>query len=177
MLKSLVTGRGDQVEEFADGEIIVREGEESREMYVIQHGAVVVTKRIEGKEVELARLTRGDFFGEMSLLESLPRNATVRAEGPAQLLVIKPGGLLLKIRRDPTFAFEMLQHMSHRIRDLNERVASLMHDTAPRGTDERAEIALLQATTEFSSPASRGTQQIPPPTPTHSNRRTSQVGG
>ncbi|HKG93545.1 MAG TPA: cyclic nucleotide-binding domain-containing protein [Gemmatimonadaceae bacterium] len=157
MLKTLATGRGDQVEEFGDGEVIVREGEESREMYVIQHGSVVVTKRIEGREVELARLTRGSFFGEMSLLESQPRNATVRADGHAKLLVIKPGGLLLKIRRDPTFAFEMLQHMSHRIRDLNDRVAQLMHAEAPRD-NVRVEMAVLQASTEFSSPMARQTQ-------------------
>ena len=159
MLKALVTGRGDQVEEFGDGEVIVREGEESREMYVIQQGSVIVTKRIEGREVELARLIRGSFFGEMSLLESLPRNATVRAQGHTKLLVIKPGSLLLKIRRDPTFAFEMLQHMSHRVRDLNERVAQLMHEESVRGAT-RAEMAVMQATSEYRGPAARETRPV-----------------
>jgi CRP-like cAMP-binding protein len=159
MLKALVTGRGDQVEEFDDGEVIVREGEESREMYVIQQGTVVVTKRIEGREVELASLTRGSFFGEMSLLESLPRNATVRAQGHARLLVIKPGSLLLKIRRDPTFAFEMLQHMSHRVRDLNERVAHLMHEESVR-SGMRSEMAVIQASSEYRGPAARPTRPV-----------------
>ena len=115
-----------QSETFRDGEVIVREGDESREMYVIQSGAVSVTRKIDGIEVEIARLERGNFFGEMSLLESIPRNATIRAVGETHLLVIKPGALLLKIRRNPTFALEMLQQMSLRIRRLNARLAEML---------------------------------------------------
>jgi CRP/FNR family cyclic AMP-dependent transcriptional regulator len=116
----------DYEETFHDGEIIVSEGDESREMYVIQSGAVVVVRNIDGVEVELARLERGNFFGEMSLLESISRSATIRAVGETKLLVIKPGSLLLKIRRNPTFAFEMLQQMSHRIRRLNARLTEFL---------------------------------------------------
>ena len=68
----------------------------------------------------MALLKKGDFVGEMSLLESLPRSATARAQGPTKLLAIQPGGFLLKIRRDPTFAFEMLQSLSKRIRVTND---------------------------------------------------------
>jgi len=107
----------DSLREYGDGDIIFREGEASFEMYVVQSGTVVVSKA----GVELAHLTRGDFLGEMSLLESLPRSATVTALGPARLLCIQPGGFLLKIRRDPTFAFELLQSLSRRIRQANER--------------------------------------------------------
>ncbi|MCA9518334.1 MAG: cyclic nucleotide-binding domain-containing protein [Myxococcales bacterium] len=110
-------------ERFADGETIVREGEHGREMYVIQSGRVEITKRIGGEEVQLAVLEKGDFFGEMGLLESLPRDANARAIGPTSLLVINAGGLLVRIRRDPTFAFEMLHRLSGRIRQLNKRLA------------------------------------------------------
>ena len=116
------------VERYADGEIIVREGDTGREMYVIRTGQVEVTKSLGGKNVVLATLDRGSFFGEMSLLESLPRSATVRAKGETELLVIEPGALLLKIRRDPTFAFEMLQHMSRRIRDLDDQLMAVLDD-------------------------------------------------
>jgi CRP/FNR family transcriptional regulator, cyclic AMP receptor protein len=115
----------DYEETYHDGDIIVREGEERREMYVIRSGEVVVTKRIDGREVEIARLARGNFFGEMSLLESHPRYATIRAVGDTQLVVVKPGSLLLKIRRNPTFAFEMLQQMSRRIRHINDKLVEL----------------------------------------------------
>jgi CRP-like cAMP-binding protein len=116
----------DYEETFHDGDIIVSEGDDSREMYVIQSGAVVVIRNIDGVEVELAKLERGNFFGEMSLLESISRSATIRAVGETKLLAIKPGSLLLKIRRNPTFAFEMLQQMSHRIRRLNAKMSEFL---------------------------------------------------
>lgn len=118
--------RLDQLDTFEDGEIIVVEGEHGREMFVIQEGRVEVTKRVDGRDERLAVLGRGEFFGEMSLLEGLPRHATVRAMGRVKLLVVEPGSLLLRIRRDPTFAFEMLQHMSRRVRDLDDRLLSLL---------------------------------------------------
>ena len=107
----------ENLRDYADGECVFTEGENSFEMYVVQSGTVVVSK----SGLELAVLRRGDFLGEMSLLESLPRSATVVARGPARLLCIQPGGFLLKIRRDPTFAFELLQSLSRRIRCANER--------------------------------------------------------
>lgn len=123
-------GMTDDEETYRDGEAIVREGEDGREMYVIQSGTVAVTKIIDGCETEIARLSRGDFFGEMSLLESQPRYATIRAVGDARVLVIKPGSLLLKIRRNPTFAFEMLQRMSRRLRLMNDKIVELMESAA-----------------------------------------------
>jgi CRP-like cAMP-binding protein len=134
----LIVARVDSVERYADGDVIVREGEMGREMYVIQRGSVVVTKSLGGRDLLLATLERGSFFGEMSLLESLPRSATVRAKGETELLVIEPGALLLKIRRDPTFAFEMLQHMSRRVRDLDDRLMSVL-------AGERLSAAEVQA--------------------------------
>lgn len=115
----------------ADGELVVEEGSRGQEMYIIRSGRVQIFKRIDGREVPLASLGKGDFFGEMSLLEDLPRDASARAVGATRLLVIQPGGLLLRIRRDPTFAYEMLQKMSGRVRDLNAWVAQALSQQAP----------------------------------------------
>jgi CRP-like cAMP-binding protein len=75
----------------------------------------------------------------MSLLESLPRDATARAIGETELLVISAGALLVRMRRDPTFAFEMLHRLSGRVRTLNARLVELI---ARSGLD-RAEIEQL----------------------------------
>lgn len=133
----------DEILTFEDGDIITREGDETRDMYVVSRGAVEVVKEIDGQEVILAVLERGSFFGEMSLLESLPRSATVRAKGRAQLLVVRAGSLLLKIRRDPTFAFEMLQQMSGRIRMLNEKLAEHLQGGEDSDADKRLAARLL----------------------------------
>lgn len=154
-----MSGSEYQVERFADGEIIVREADEAREMYLIQEGAADVFKMVDGAEVRLATLDRGSFFGEMSLLESLPRSATVRAHGVTTVLVIEPGMLLIKIRRDPTFAFEMLQHMSRRVRELDERIVALTSRIA-LPSREAAMHSLDAASTEYAPDARNAAPQV-----------------
>jgi CRP-like cAMP-binding protein len=117
----------DSIRVFEPGEIIFSEGDDSREMFVVLEGNVEVVKiSARGGEVKLAALDRGEFLGEMSLLESLPRSATARAVNRVRLLAIQPGGFLLKIRRDPTFAFEIMQSLSRRIRVTNEALMKAM---------------------------------------------------
>lgn len=120
----------DEVEQsFRDGERIVAEGDHSRDMFVILAGRVRITKRAGAEDVELATLERGDFFGEMSLLESLPRDASADAVGETRLLVIGASALLVRMRRDPTFGFEMLQRLSGRVRLLNARWLKLLEES------------------------------------------------
>ena len=111
--------------EFDDGQYLFREGDSGTEMFVIQEGQVRVTKRTDGAELHLSTLGRGDFLGEMALLEGMPRDADARAVGPTRVLSIGQGGLLMRIRRDPTFALELLNAMSGRVRDLNARLAQV----------------------------------------------------
>jgi CRP/FNR family cyclic AMP-dependent transcriptional regulator len=123
---------------FESGEIIFNEGDDSREMYIVVSGEVEVIKKAKSGEIHLAKLQKGDFVGEMSLLESLPRSATARSVGQTKLLVIQPCGFLLKIRRDPTFAFEMLQSLSRRIRLTNESlVRELGHEKVSADTIQK----------------------------------------
>lgn len=137
--------RNDSEWTYEDGEVIVAEGEDTTEMFVIQQGAVRVTKKVGDADVVLATLERGNFFGEMSLLESLPRHATCRALGRTSVLAIRSGELLVTIRRDPTFAFEMLQRMSRRIRFLNEQVVGLLE----RGQLSTERLRTVVAESEF----------------------------
>jgi CRP/FNR family cyclic AMP-dependent transcriptional regulator len=117
----------DSIRAFEPGDIIFSEGDDSREMFVVLEGRVEVVKpNPRGGEVKLASIERGEFLGEMSLLESLPRSATARAVDRVKLLAIQPGGFLLKIRRDPTFAFEIMQSLSRRIRVTNEALIKAM---------------------------------------------------
>jgi CRP-like cAMP-binding protein len=127
---------------YADQEVIVREGDVTRDMFVIQSGRVRISKQLGTGEVELATLERGDFFGEMSLLESLPRDATARALGETQLLVISAGALLVRMRRDPTFAFEMLHRLSGRVRALNARLIELIAKSGALEDDPQAMLYL-----------------------------------
>jgi CRP/FNR family cyclic AMP-dependent transcriptional regulator len=110
-------------------------------MFVIRRGSVRVFKASGRGELELATLGKGDFFGEMSVLESLPRDASAQALGEAEVLVMTPGALLVRLRRDPTFAFEVLRRLSGRVRKLNARLVALAAET--HTADPRRADALL----------------------------------
>ncbi len=94
---------------YDDGEDVFVEGDTSRDLFIIQEGEIEIFKKSPLGELKLAVFKRGDFFGDMALLQGGHRFAGAKAKGKTKLLVIQPGGFLLKIRRDPTFAFEMLQ--------------------------------------------------------------------
>ena len=111
-----------------DGEVIVRVGDHGAEMYVIKSGRVRISRQMGGRNVVLSDLGPGDFFGEMSLLESLPRDADATAVGETRLLVLNAGSLLVRLRRDPTFALEMLHRLSGRVRTLNAELGKALAD-------------------------------------------------
>jgi CRP/FNR family cyclic AMP-dependent transcriptional regulator len=104
---------------YADGEVIVRQGEVGNCMYVIQGGQVEVLLRKGDSDVCVAVLGEGDFFGEMALFDQEVRSATVRARGEVRLLTLEKKSFLRRIHEDPSLAFRIMEKMSHRIRELN----------------------------------------------------------
>lgn len=79
------------LEEFGPGEVIFREGDQGRHVYVIKSGTVeVLVKRPDGSQEVIRRLGSGDHFGEMALLRKAPRSATVRTVTPVQVFKMAP---------------------------------------------------------------------------------------
>jgi CRP/FNR family cyclic AMP-dependent transcriptional regulator len=115
--------RGALGKRYRDGETIIRQGEMGDCMYVVQSGRVEVVQLSEQGKQHLAFLESGDFFGEMSVFEKEVRSATVQSAGDARVLKVDKKTLLRRIREDPLLAVNLLQTMSHRIRDLNEEVS------------------------------------------------------
>jgi CRP-like cAMP-binding protein len=107
---------------YSDGEIIVHQGETGNCMYVIQNGEVEVVAEKNGRELRLRTLGPNDFFGEMALFEEETRSATIRSKGTARILTIDKKNFLGGIHEDPSLAFRIVQTMSHRIRDLTDRL-------------------------------------------------------
>ena len=116
-------GRGALGTVFKDGEFIIRQGEVGNCMYVVQRGKVAVFQHSDCGEQHLAYLKPGDFFGEMAVFEKEARSASVKAVGESLVLKVDKKTLLRRITEDPLLAVNLLQVMSHRIRDLNELVS------------------------------------------------------
>ncbi len=110
---------------YKDGEAIINQGETGDCMYVIQSGKVTVFQCMNGKEVHLAELNEGDFFGEMALFERKIRSATVRALGEVQVLTVDKKTLLLRIQEDPSMALRIMQKMSLRTRNLDNELVRI----------------------------------------------------
>jgi CRP-like cAMP-binding protein len=106
--------------EYNDGEVIVRQGELGDSMYVVQEGRVEVVQEKDGRDVKLAELEDGDFFGEMALFEKEVRSATVRALGSVRILTVDKKTLLRRIHEDPSLAFRVIEKLCKRLRVLNE---------------------------------------------------------
>lgn len=107
---------------YSDKEPIVRQGEVGNCMYVIQQGQVEVIREEAGREVSLAVLKEGDFFGEMAIFEREVRSATVRARGEARVMTVDKKTLLRRIQEDPSLAFNILRTLSQRVRQLNAQL-------------------------------------------------------
>jgi len=106
---------------YPAGSEIIHEGETGDCMYVIQSGKAGVFKEHNGKEVKLAELHEGNFFGEMAIFEQEVRSASVRALEDVHALTIDKKNFLGRIHEDPTVAFNLVKTLSHRIRLLNNQ--------------------------------------------------------
>lgn len=73
---------------FAAGEVIVRQGEVGDKFYIIESGEVSVSGEKDGVPFRDVTLRSGDFFGEVALLTGEPRNATVIAKEPVEVLTL-----------------------------------------------------------------------------------------
>lgn len=109
--------------EYEKGEIIFRQGDTGNCMYVIQSGEVEALAESDGHELRLRTMGPNEFFGEMALFEQAQRTATIRTTKTTRLLTIDKKNFLGGIHEDPSLAFRIVETMSHRIRDLTERLA------------------------------------------------------
>jgi hypothetical protein len=97
-------------QDYGRGERIVHQGEPGDAMFLILSGtAVVAVKDEHGNEREVARLSRGEFFGEMALLTGEPRNASVTAADDLAVLAIYKEALGGMLARRPELAQEMAE--------------------------------------------------------------------
>ena len=101
--------------------LICREGQPGSTLFIIVTGAVEVLKGMDKTESVIAVRGPGDFVGEMAILESTPRSATLRAREDVRVLVIEGEAFKAILRDRPEVAISVLQHMSTRVRQLSQQ--------------------------------------------------------
>jgi len=106
--------------------IVYEDDQESQTFFVIASGKVHVTvSTAEGKQTILATLHKGDFFGEMSIIDGEPRSASVIAAEECELFMLYRRTLLEILKKYPTIATQMLVTMSGRLRRSNKHINTL----------------------------------------------------
>jgi CRP/FNR family transcriptional regulator, cyclic AMP receptor protein len=116
--------------EFPQGAVLFREGEPGREMYVVQHGRITISKQVGEVEKILASLGAGEFVGEMSILNNKPRSANATCAEASKLLVIDAKTFEAMIRGNAEIAIRMIKKLSDRLAEANEQIENLLFSDA-----------------------------------------------
>lgn len=119
-----------------EGKVLFEEGEEGDEMFIIQEGSVRITKNIDGREHTLAVLGKGDFFGEMAIVNRTKRTATAKAASTVRLLRFNREGFLNMVEKNARIALNVIDKLCRRLQQANMQIQHLVR------RNERGLIAL-----------------------------------
>lgn len=117
--------------EFPAGTILFREGERGEEMFVVRSGLVQVTKKLGDVDRPIATFGRGEFVGEMAILNDRPRTATAAVVEDAVCLVIDGRTLESMITKNPEIALRLIKRLARRL-DSADELIQLLANPDPR---------------------------------------------
>jgi small-conductance mechanosensitive channel/CRP-like cAMP-binding protein len=132
-----------RTELYADGECVVREGEEGDACYIVDEGRVVVSVAATGAEQQVSELGPGGLFGEMGMLTGEPRSATVSARGDCRLLVLSSAALADALAEAPDLANTLAEVVALRREGLTQARAALDATAQARVARERGRLGAL----------------------------------
>jgi CRP-like cAMP-binding protein len=114
------------VRKHAAGKVLFREGDRGAIMYVLRSGKVKIWKHIGETELTLALLGPGEFFGEMALLEGLPRSAGATVVDDAELIELEGNAFETLVRKNGEIAVRLMRRLSSRLREADRQIQALM---------------------------------------------------
>jgi len=104
--------------EFDTGKVLCKQGETAREFFVIMEGEVAVRR---GRR-RLATIGSGEFFGEIALVENLPRTATVTAQTPVRFFVLTRRSFLRLLDEQPGVERKVLRALARRLVSVSDEL-------------------------------------------------------
>ena len=121
-----------QYHSFHDGELIIREGDSDRQLFIIVKGKAEVIKNLgEKSEKRVRTLGRYSYFGEMALIDDLVRSASVIAREETQALSLAQRDFGQEIKKYPAMSFELLKMLSQRIRAIEKTMINTLGAFVP----------------------------------------------
>ena len=139
------------VKMYKPGEVVFEEGAKGRELFIVQEGKVGIYKNTPEGDIELASIEKGGIIGEMSLLDNMPRSATVKCLETAKLLVINELTFQTALKSVPIWLTSIIRIVVSRLRDANKRVDQATLRDKDRGIAALVLLLLPGNKYEFSS--------------------------
>jgi len=122
---------------YTPDEVFCNEGDPGYEMFILLKGKVgIYLSSVDGSLFKVAELGPGDFFGEMSLLEMMPRSATIIAIEETVVIILNQGNFADVISQEPELAFRIMKGMSSRLRQLNDELVYIKSGAADDDMEE-----------------------------------------
>lgn len=105
------------------GQVVIEEGAEDKDVYVIRRGSMIVERAIGGSPVFLSYLPAGSYFGEMAVVDGSPRNATVKAAIKSEVVRFPGEAFMALLERKPALRDKAMADMASR-REVNSFIES-----------------------------------------------------
>lgn len=130
---------------FEPGELIFDEDEVGDHMFIIQDGQVEISRTINGKDTPMAVLDKGEFFGEMAIVNRIRRTARARAKLRTQLLAFDRNGLEQLVEKNPKIALSIIDRLCRRLGSANVQIRQMAQvlDETKVSADDRREFQKL----------------------------------
>lgn len=139
--------------DFKAGDLIYEEGDLGIEMFIVHEGKVALSKQFRDQDQRLALLEKGDFFGEVSLLEDVPRTDTARAVTDGRLLPLNGSTFDSMLRKNPEIAVRMMRQLSRRLRHTDQMLRDVLGSQESQGPVIPGPVAVA-------SPAGKGPERL-----------------
>ena len=109
---------------FAERQVLFTEGDPADSVFRLLSGTVDILRELDGDPILLGTVGAGQFIGEMGVVENRPRNATARAASEVEVEILTPTEFLDQIARSPRAARELIQRLSQRLREADDRIVN-----------------------------------------------------
>ncbi|WP_407425112.1 Crp/Fnr family transcriptional regulator [Treponema sp.] len=116
----------DMLRSYPANTMIFSESQSGADMFVIQSGSVKISKIVDGTEVTLAVLKKGDMFGEMALLENKPRSASAIAKEDCMLMTINKSNFEQMVSSQPQLIARLTNTLAERLWSMHRQLANTL---------------------------------------------------
>lgn len=107
---------------FKAGEVIIREGEDNRDLYILSDGVLEVSVRSENKKIVVGEIASPDILGEISFLNGSPRTATVSAKTDVEMFILSYGKVQQELSDIPTWFRMVLLAFTSRMKSCDAKI-------------------------------------------------------